>query len=77
VTAKSYALTSDSLPQYPWSKKYQMQVKPHRNGNSQLIQLPENLNHQKQMKLLLYGQLLQRRLPGRVHQEMFQWMMIL
>jgi hypothetical protein len=37
----------------------------------------ENLNHQKLMKLLLYGQLLQRRLPGRVRQEMFQWMMIL
>jgi hypothetical protein len=46
-------------------------------GTAQLIELPENLNHQKQMKLLLCGQLLQRRLPGRVHQEMFQWMMIL
>jgi hypothetical protein len=54
-----------------------MQVNQDRHGNSQLIELPENLNRQKQMKLLLYGQLLQRRLPGRVHQEMFQWMMIL
>jgi hypothetical protein len=54
-----------------------MQVNPDRHGNSQLIELPENLNHQKLMKLLLYGQLLQRRLPGRVRQEMFQWMMIL